>query len=283
MRSRWTVLSALLLGLGGGYLLGLRHGAAPGVSPTLPAAVTLPVRYGDLGPGLLQVGAIDPERLADELAGRGRPLSEAQRRLLKEGGDDAIQVDRDNGLFLLDLFWALGLTNRNPILTRGPMARSGGLEIGRFASTGGWKLGAKPSTELYASEPLVELTAAEQARLARVAHRVYRPCCDNPADFPDCNHGMAMLGMLTLLASGGSTEAQMFGAAAAANAVWYPQQYGELAVHFEAMKGTAIRDIDPRRLVSREVASGSGFRAVHESLAAAGLLAPAPSAGGSAC
>ena len=30
----------------------------------------------------------------------------------------------------------------------------------------------------------------------KIAKGIYRPCCNNSTYFPDCNHGMAMLGLL---------------------------------------------------------------------------------------
>lgn len=283
-RSALLALTTLVMGLGAGYLLGIQRGGV-GAPDTPPESVshTLSVRYGDLGPKLLTAGAIDLDRLDRALDGQGMPLSEAQRAILQEGRDDFIEIDRRNGLFLLNLFWALGLTNQNPILTQGPMTSTGLTQVGRFASTAGWRLGAKASNELFASIPLVTLTAEEQERLARVAHAVYRPCCDNPTDFPDCNHGMAMLGMLTVLAAAGADEEEMFEAAAAANRVWYPQQYRELGTYFSATNGSRLGDVAPRRLVDRGVASRRGYQRVRTSLAAAGLLEASPAGGVSAC
>jgi hypothetical protein len=59
-------------------------------------------------------------------------------------------------------------------------------EIGRFASTGGWTIGAKPATALYSSTPIITLTPEQQARLEEIASAVYRPCCDNHTAFPAC-------------------------------------------------------------------------------------------------
>lgn len=37
-------------------------------------------------------------------------------------------------------------------------------------------------------------------KVEEVAAAVYRPCCNNHTPFPGCNHGMAMLGLLELMA-----------------------------------------------------------------------------------
>src|SRR5512136_2172416 len=110
-------------------------------------------------------------------------------------------------------------------------------QIGGFASTGGWTLGTKSPEALYASTTMIVLTPEQQARLEEVAARVYRPCCNNPTHFPDCNHGMAMLGLLELMAGQGATTDEMYTAAKYVNAFWFPQQTLELATYFKATKG----------------------------------------------
>jgi hypothetical protein len=112
-------------------------------------------------------------------------------------------IHQENQHFLLNLFWAFGLANQNRVLTEGQMMSNGKEEVVRFASTGGWTLARKPLLEIYSRYPIVSLTEEQQKRLEEVAQGVYRPCCDNPTHFPDCNHGMAMLGLLELMASRG--------------------------------------------------------------------------------
>ncbi len=274
----------LLIGIGGGYVLG-RSAPAPTatVDQGLYGPFTLPVTYGDLGPRLLDAGAIGYERMAGALSRTSTPLTYAQTKVLREGSADPIVIDPANALFLLDFFWAAGLANRNTILTEGPMVRRSGGQVGRFASTGGWRLGAKPISELYAGTPLVTLTPEQQTRLERVASNVYRPCCDNPALFPDCNHGMAMLGMLTLLASQDADEDEMFAAAKYANAVWFPEQYQNLAVFFAATEDVEFRDLDAETLVGVKTSSQTGYQTVRSYLSTEGLLDVAPAGGVSAC
>ncbi|GMR14193.1 MAG: hypothetical protein BMS9Abin29_2432 [Gemmatimonadota bacterium] len=285
--SRITLIASFtfLLGVGGGYVLG-----SGGQEPTATAGdqglfgpFALPVTYGDLGPRLLAVGAISYERLAGALSRSSTPLTYAQTKVLREASSEPIVIGRANGRFLLDFFWALGLANRNAILTEGPMVRRSGGQIERFASTGGWRLGAKPVTELYAATPLVTLTPGQQARLERVASGVYRPCCDNPALFPDCNHGMAMLGMLTLLASQDAGEDEMFAAAKYANTVWFPEEYQNLAVFLSSTEGVEFRDVDAETLVGAKTSSRAAYEPVRAYLAAQGPLDLPPDGGVSAC
>jgi hypothetical protein len=114
-----------------------------------------------------------------------------------------------------------------------------------------------------------------------VADAVYRPCCDNPTSFPDCNHGMAMLGLLELMASQNSSLDQMFEAAKYVNAFWFPQQTLELAIFFQATQNVKFSAVDARQLLSNRYSSGSGFQFVHQWLSDNNLLKQAPNSNGS--
>jgi hypothetical protein len=135
--------------------------------------------------------------------------------------------------------------------------------------------------DLYASTPILPLNQAQQKRLEEVASAVYRPCCNNPTHAPDCNHGMAMLGLLELMASQEASIDEMFDAAKYVNAFWYPQQTLEIATLFKANNQLEFDQIDARKLVGKEYSSGSGFQAVHQWLSSNGLLEQAPDSGGS--
>jgi hypothetical protein len=211
----------------------------------------------------------------------GAPLSKQQISLLMKGSNDPVVISKENQHFLLNLFWALGLANRNKILTEGPMMRNGKDQVVNFASTGGWTIGAKPVAELYASQPILTLTGEQQKRLEEVSAGVYRPCCDNPTHFPDCNHGMAMLGLLELMASQDASVDEMFEAAKYVNAFWFPQQTLELAVLFKTVNNAEFARLDARQAVGRQLSSGSGFQAVHQRLTQSGKLDQVPQGGGS--
>jgi hypothetical protein len=206
----------------------------------------------------------------------------AQKELLYTASNEPIVIDYQNARFVLNFFWALGLVNQNPILTEGPMMQQSEGDIGRFASTGGWTLGHHPATELYASAPLITLTSEQQARLEEVAFNVYRPCCNNHTAFADCNHGMAMLGLLELLASQDATVDEMFAAAKAVNGFWFPQQVVETAVFFKATMNLDYADVDSRLATGREVFSGSGYSQVNQWLVTNDLLGQ-PQGGNSSC
>lgn len=227
-----------------------------------PPAADAPIVVRGLGPLMRQMvdaDALDPGRLEEALVRAGHPMTTRQRRVL-HGADLSLTLTPDNADFLLNGLWTLGLVGRSPILTRGPMVTRSRGQVGRFASTGGWRLGPRPATALYATMELIPLASDERERLARVAGAVFRPCCDNPTDFPDCNHGMAMLGLLTLLAGQGAGDVALFDAARAANGIWFPQP----TRHIEA----ALREKETptaRAVVGPRYSSATGHRRLMES------------------
>lgn len=253
----------------------LRAEIAPATGYLLPAS------FGDLGPQLLAAGAIDATAFLQIYLDAGQPLSELQAAILGKGSNTQVIVDSANAYFLLNFFWAVGLTNRNPILTE-LTARYGIDRVSNFASTGGWTLGAKNAMELYNSKSLIVLNAEQQTRLETVASGVFRPCCANPTMLPDCNHGMAMLGLLELMASQGATANEMYRAAKYVNAFWFPQQTLEVAVFLRISQNVEIADADPRAVVGNEFFSGPGFAAIHQWLVARNLL-PVSSSGQGSC
>ena len=247
-----------------------------------PQGYRLPASYGDLGPRLLAAGAIDLDAFSAIYENAGNPLTAAQLQILQHGSDEEIVITAESAHFLLNFFWAVGLVNKNPILTAGPIAQNSGGQVERFASTGGWNLATKPVTAIFASTDLIALTAEEQGRVESVAAAVYRPCCNNPTLFPDCNHGMAMLGLLELMASQGASTDEMFEAAKYVNAFWFPRQALEVATLLSVERGIDFTDADPRLLTGREFFSGAGFGAAHQRLDQLGLLPP-PAAGQGSC
>ena len=242
---------------------------------------SLSVSYGDLGPQLLASGIIDYDAFAAIYQNAGSPLTAEQIEALKSGSDHEIVINSQNAYYLLNFFWAVGLVNQNVILTEGPMVQQSAGKYENFASTGGWSLATKPITELYASQNLIQLTEEQQKLVEEVAQGVYRPCCNNPTHFPDCNHGMAMLGILELMASQGATADEMFEAAKYVNAYWFPQQTLEVALFLKANQGIDFVDADPRLVVGQAMSSASGAKMVNADLEAKGLLQHAPRQGGS--
>lgn len=239
-----------------------------------PDGVVLPVRWGDLGKRLTASGVIDADKFTALYKTRGG-LRNEEKQLLEGAVNGNLKITRENAGFLLNLLWAFGLGNKNAILEQGPMndAQYGG--AGRFASTGGWTLAKGDAMDHYSAHQFTVLTPEEQALVENVSKHIYRPCCNNPTYFPDCNHGMAMLGLLELLASQGATEDEMYRAALQVNAFWFPDTY-LAAARYLAMRGIAWHDASPKELLGYDFSSASGYQKILEQIPPS-----APTSGGS--
>ncbi len=248
--------------------------ASAQVSPyevvTPAAGVTIPVRWGDLGKKLVETGVIDERQFEALYASRGG-LSLNMQALLDNADNGDLVITPQNAGVILNLLWAFGLGNRNPILENGPMRDPQYGDTANFASTGGWTLAAGGGMKHYSAHDFVVLTSDEQALVEKVAKNIYRPCCGNSTYFPDCNHGMAMLGLLELMASQGATENQMYRIALAVNSYWFPDTYLTIARYLES-KGTKWPSVDPRGILGPQYSSAQGFAQIRR------LVAPLPGA-----
>ena len=238
----------------------------PGLTANLEKIVlpekgyVLPVTWGDLGKQMVEPGVIDKQKFENLYNQRGG-LDEESRQLLLGSSNGRLVMTKANSGVLLNLLWGLGLSNKNDILEKSPMTdkRFGG--AGNFASTGGWTLATDQPMNHYSRHAMIPLTAEQQSLVERVSQNIYRPCCGNSTHFPDCNHGMAMLGLLELMASQGVGEADIYKAALTVNAFWFPDTYLTIA-RFLAAKGIKWSKMSSQTLLSAEYSSGAGFQKI---------------------
>lgn len=297
VRPWWLLIaiSTYVVGLASGYGIWGRKSTSEQTSqaaPTEYAALVeqinpkdgyvLPVDFGDLGPQMMAAGVFDREQFIKVYQQANQPLTENQMSMLDGTHSGPVMMNSENAYFLLNFFWGLGLSNNNPVLDSGTIQESSQNGVEGFASTGGWTLATRPIKEIFSSSKHFILTAEQQSRLEEAAAAVYRPCCDNPTHFPDCNHGMAMLGLLELMASQNASLDEMLEAAKYVNAFWYPQQTLEQAVYFQKTDGKAYHDVDARLILGKQYSSLSGFKKIRQVLEANGWLPQAPS-GGRSC
>ncbi|MEK7134003.1 MAG: hypothetical protein AAB804_02950 [Patescibacteria group bacterium] len=234
-----------------------RTATAARQSAVLPQSAELGVVWGDMGKRLVEEGVID-ERAFQELYAAREGLPAAEQQLLSGEDNGALVMTRENAGTILNLLWAFGLANKNPILEKGEMTDPAYGGAGGFASTGGWTLAHGDAMDHYSRHSFVVLTQEQQQLVERVSKNIYRPCCDNSTHFPDCNHGMAMLGLLELLASQGASENEMYKAALVANSYWFPDTYLTIAEYLRG-KGIDRKDVPPQTILGREYSSASGF------------------------
>lgn len=181
----------------------------------------LALNWGNMGIRMMEAGVIDEAKFENLYNSRGG-LSEVDKKILY-GESGKVTITKENSHMMLNMLWAFGLSNKNPILENGPMMDPLYGGAGNFASTGGWILAKGNAMDHYSMHSFVTLTEKQQALVESVAKNVYRPCCKNSTYFPDCNHGMAMLGLLELMASQGATESEMYKIAQEVNSYWFPK------------------------------------------------------------
>ncbi len=219
--------------------------------------VVLPASWGNLGVQLVDSGAIDADKFKAIYEQRGA-FTDEYKNLLLGNNNGQIKITRENSGYYLNLFWALGLANKNPILDTGEMMdpRYGG--AGNFASTGGWTIAKGKPMDHYSKHVFITLTTEQQALVDKVSRGIYRPCCGNSVHFPDCNHGMAMLGLLELMASQGASEQDIWKTALVVNSYWFPETYLTIATYMKE-KGTEWKNVNPEEMLSANYSSAQGY------------------------
>jgi len=171
---------------------------------------------------------------------------------------EPIHLDPVSAPFLLNILWALGISNKTKFNEQSPLQ---GKRLGRFASTGGWLLGKEKAGTAYFNKVVnVQLDDAQDKLVHKMAKSIYRPCCNNSTFFQDCNHGSAMLGLLQLGASQGRSEIELYSIALTANSYWFPRQYSNVALYFEEIEGRSMDEVSPRKVLSLDYSSASGFK-----------------------
>ncbi len=236
----------------------------------------LPVRWGNLGAKLVSTGVVDADKFKAIYESRGAFTDEYKTLLLGQS-DAKLKITKDNAGYLLNLFWALGLTNKNPILESGEMMNPAYGGAGNFASTGGWTIAKGSPMDHYSKHKLFNLTVEQQALVDEVSRGIYRPCCGNSTHFPDCNHGMAMLGLLELMASQGVGEQDMWKTALAVNSYWFPDTYLTIATYMKN-RGIDWKDVNPQEILGANYSSGQGYAKI-----ASQVTTPSNSQSGGGC
>lgn len=231
--------------------------------------IVLPARWGDLGVRMTSAGVIDKIKFEEMYAKRGG-LNNEEKKLLEGLDNGNLKITRENSGFVLNLLWALGLGNKNEILESGPMSDKKYGGPGNFASTGGWTLAQGSSMNHYSKHRFIVLTPEQQALVEKVSKGIFRPCCGNSTHFPDCNHGMAMLGLLELMASQGVSEDEMYKTALAVNSYWFPDTYITIAKYLNS-QGKDWSGAVPKEILGFDYSSGAGFQKVRSKVENSGV------------
>lgn len=233
--------------------------------------------WGDIGKELVGAGALNLSFVANSTLGAKEPLTSGQMEILSGNSTGRIMLNSSSEVFDLYLLWALGINNKNNVINNGPIMSNGNPDA--YASTGGYgPLGRLSIGNLS----LISLNATQEAIVENVSARAYRPCCDNPASFPDCNHGAAQLGLIELMASQGRNESQIFAALKNFTAFYFPMQALEAAAYANVTQHETWGQLPAEEAVGYNFSSATGAQKIHQYLLGRGLL-PATQTGGSSC
>lgn len=219
---------------------------------------TFKIRWGDLGKKMLEDGVIDEAKFSKAVTGKDT-LPPQLKKYLDGSDQGVIELNAGNAQFWVDVLWGLGLANKNEILEKGEMMASG--DASNFASTGGWTIGVKKPMDIYSKYSYIQLSPAQQAEVLEIASGVFRPCCGNSTAFPDCNHGMAALGLIELMVSQGFSKDEIFRTVLAFNSYWFPGTYLDVAYHF-AKNGRDYKTVPASEILSKTFSSAMGYQAV---------------------
>lgn len=216
------------------------------------------VNWQEQGKKLIDDGVIDKKKLAQAISGTDE-LAPELNKYLDGSRQREIIVNHETARFWVDVLWGLGLANKNPILESGPMVEGG--NTANFASTGGYTLGIQQPMDYYDKFSYIQLSPDQQKLVKEIADGVFRPCCGNSTSFPDCNHGMAALALIELLASQGKSKSEIYRGVLAFNSYWFPQTYLDIAYHFEK-NGMNYSSQDPSKILSKTFSSAMGYQTI---------------------
>ena len=275
---------------------------------TPQAGYTLPFKWGDSIRKLIQAGALNVSNLTIILNNSHQPLTFSEKEILNGTYSGYIQFNSTNTEFVQIVLWGLGINNNNTIITKGPIINastpyansinanstlkqqlnqnitnqnitSQWVASHYFASTGGYGPIGKLQMGML---NVINLTPLEQGEMYDVATHSYRPCCDNPTAFPDCNHGAAALGLIELLASQGANQTQMFSAVQYFYQYQFPQQFAEIAAYFDS-QGMNYSQVNSSTVMGFNFSSYSGFSNVNQYLQKNGILQQLSGSSGASC
>jgi rhodanese-related sulfurtransferase len=222
----------------------------------------LPIKWGDVGPKLVQAGIIDLEKFDKVMQ-----LSDKEKEILTKGSDGNITIGAASSRFVVNMLWALGLAQKSKVYDEGPMGTEYKDRAGNFASTGGWSLAKGNAMNYYNKFEFIPLTQDEHDKVMALAGNVYRPCCGNHTAFPDCNHGMAALAAIEMMVAEGISDEEIYASLLKLNSFWFPQNYLATATLF-ARQGIDWSDIDAKEILGADYSSAQSAGEVFKSVGA---------------
>jgi hypothetical protein len=224
-----------------------------------PNGVPLPpVRFGNTVGKLVQASALNASAVRQAMNNSGEQFASYEANILSGNPqtENLVILNSSDSSFILNVLWAIGINNNNAILNSGPVVLKGNPFT--YASTAGYAPLGKLS---LGGIDLLTLTAEEQVIAEQVAANTYRPCCDNPAAFPDCNHGAAALGLIELMASQGFNSTSIYGALKQFESFYFPQDFVYEALFYFVSQGLTWDQVpgDQALSIHHATLTGKGY------------------------
>ena len=265
-------MDALLLVLIGGYFIihaqnnCLNEAASLAktkvLAPCIQTEVLPPTGFkskivlGDIILKMEQDGIIDKSKV-EALYKQQGGLTKDELTMLSSPTTQPLTINTQNEVWLVNMLWGIGLGNYMNVNKQSPIYQS---DVNGFASTGGWTLGKSDNGGDYFNKyNLISLSPTQQERVKQLAETIYRPCCNNPTFFPDCNHGAAAMALIELGVSEGLSDNDIYKTVLGFNSFWFPNNYLETALYFNRVKHTDWNNIDPKVVLSSSYSSISGW------------------------
>ncbi len=233
------------------------------------------INWGDLGRRMVEDGVIDKTKLAQAVSGSDNLPKGLDKYF--SGNQNKIEVNQENAQFWVNVLWGLGLATKNRLLEEGEMMQEG--DASNFASTGGWTLGVDNPMTHYSGHSYITLSDKQQNTVKEIAGNIYRPCCGNSTAFPDCNHGMAALGLIELMVSQGFSKVEIYKTVLAFNTYWFPNTYLDIAYYLK-QNGRDYEKTSPKEILSKTFSSAMGAEAIHKKI---GTIQGLDSSSGGSC
>lgn len=210
---------------------------------------------GDSMLKLVENGVIDKAKLLSLY--QEDKVPEVIKKAVSQPLNEQILLTRESANYYVNLLWGLGLAN---YMSSNEKSSINGDSLFNYASTAGWTIGKEENGGSYFNKfKIVPLTSEQEALVTKIAQNTYRPCCNNPTFYQDCNHGSALLGLLQLGASQGLSEEELYKEALAFNSFWFPQNYIQTAIYFKVVKNIDWEDVDPKTVMGKDFSSISGW------------------------
>ncbi len=249
------------------------------VQTVYPASgFVLPIKWGNSVKILLESGALNMTALVSAIEASKQNVTPYETEIMNGVFNGYINVNSSDSAFLLYVLWSLGVNNNNYIINDGPISKFGNPD--QYASTGGYlPLGRLQLGALY----ILNLTASQEQEAIDVSEKTFRPCCNNPAMFPDCNHGAAELALIEMMSAQGYNESTIFQVLRNFLSMYYPQNMFDEAVVF-ASQGINFSSVPANTTVSYSLFSAAGAQNVGNYIQKYGLIpSRSASSGGSSC